>query len=128
MKPDMSKYEILRNMETFTEEMFNRIIEFQERWHPAWDPNKPFEERIARLPLHWLVFSNPDRDPAKFGPTVTHWYPLRYEMLKIARYAQAVADEPVIADLHARNGFAGSLRSEERRVGTACRSRWSPYH
>src|SRR6266481_4098551 len=24
--------------------------------------------------------------------------------------------------------FAGSLRSEERRVGKECRSRWSPYH
>src|SRR2546425_9595107 len=24
--------------------------------------------------------------------------------------------------------FAGSIRSEERRVGKECRSRWSPYH
>ena len=24
--------------------------------------------------------------------------------------------------------FAGDLRSEERRVGKECRSRWSPYH
>ena len=24
--------------------------------------------------------------------------------------------------------IAGSLRSEERRVGKECRSRWSPYH
>src|SRR5256886_5445499 len=28
---------------------------------------------------------------------------------------------------HARNG-QGDLRSEERRVGKECRSRWSPYH
>src|SRR5256886_14252801 len=27
-----------------------------------------------------------------------------------------------------RIGFAGSGRSEERRVGKECRSRWSPYH
>src|SRR2546430_6323989 len=26
------------------------------------------------------------------------------------------------------NRFDGSLRSEERRVGKECRSRWSPYH
>src|SRR3712207_9481525 len=26
------------------------------------------------------------------------------------------------------SGSDGSARSEERRVGTACRSRWSPYH
>ena len=24
--------------------------------------------------------------------------------------------------------FGGSMRSEERRVGKECRSRWSPYH
>src|SRR2546429_2354083 len=27
-----------------------------------------------------------------------------------------------------RAGVAGRLRSEERRVGKECRSRWSPYH
>ena len=27
-----------------------------------------------------------------------------------------------------RNGIAASDRSEERRVGKECRSRWSPYH
>ncbi len=26
------------------------------------------------------------------------------------------------------NGRSDSLRSEERRVGKECRSRWSPYH
>src|SRR5256885_13857563 len=26
------------------------------------------------------------------------------------------------------NGYDGLLRSEERRVGKECRSRWSPYH
>ncbi len=26
------------------------------------------------------------------------------------------------------NDFIDSLRSEERRVGKECRSRWSPYH
>ena len=26
------------------------------------------------------------------------------------------------------NSKAGSIRSEERRVGKECRSRWSPYH
>ena len=113
MSFDPSKYEILRNMEEFTDDMFNRIIEFQERMHPAWDPQKPFDERIARLPLHCLLFSNPDRDPARFAQTVAPYYPLRYEMLKLARYAQAVADEPVIVDLHAGNGFIGSLLARE---------------
>src|SRR6266487_2180612 len=30
--------------------------------------------------------------------------------------------------LMSRTVGAGSLRSEERRVGKECRSRWSPYH
>ena len=30
---------------------------------------------------------------------------------------------------HARDkGLTGAMRSEERRVGKECRSRWSPYH
>src|SRR5256885_11117579 len=30
--------------------------------------------------------------------------------------------------LHSRDRSARSVRSEERRVGKECRSRWSPYH
>ena len=29
---------------------------------------------------------------------------------------------------HMRGAFTGAVRSEERRVGKECRSRWSPYH
>ena len=32
------------------------------------------------------------------------------------------------AGVHARRFCASFLRSEERRVGKECRSRWSPYH
>ena len=28
----------------------------------------------------------------------------------------------------ARNAIVAGIRSEERRVGKECRSRWSPYH
>ena len=41
--------------------------------------------------------------------------------------ARAVVDLfPVLAER--RRARAGTLRSEERRVGKECRSRWSPYH
>ena len=33
-----------------------------------------------------------------------------------------------VAKVHALQVEAGQLRSEERRVGKECRSRWSPYH
>src|SRR3989454_10371598 len=34
----------------------------------------------------------------------------------------------VIAYLEAENRYVAARRSEERRVGKECRSRWSPYH
>ena len=39
--------------------------------------------------------------------------------------------EPPVTHIHSKNeGVAtyDALRSEERRVGKECRSRWSPYH
>ena len=106
-------FEILREMESFTEDMFNRIIAFQEKEHPVWNTQLPFEERIKGLPLHFLVFSNPDRNPQTQGPTVSHFYPLKEEMIKICHYAKQVSNNPVIYDMHARNGFIGSLLARE---------------
>ena len=34
----------------------------------------------------------------------------------------------VISSWYARPGYVKAMRSEERRVGKECRSRWSPYH
>lgn len=113
MQNSITRFEILKEMESFTEDMFNRIIEFQEKQHAAWNKELAFEERIKGLPLHYLVFSNADRNPETHGPTVAHYYPLREEMLKIIHYAKQVADHPVICDLHARNGFIGSLLARE---------------
>lgn len=109
----MDKFEKLRDMEAFTEDMFNRIFEFQQKLHPAWNAELPFGERIKNLPLHNLVFSNPDRDPVQFGPTITTYYPLRAEMQKIAAYARAIAPTAHVCDLHGGNGFIGSLLARE---------------
>ncbi|HEY4732773.1 MAG TPA: hypothetical protein VIH66_05955, partial [Gammaproteobacteria bacterium] len=114
IKPAVPKeYEKLRDMEFFSEDMFNRIIEFQERLHPAWNSALPFAERIKGLPLHALVFSNPDRDPAKCGPTIAPFYPLRGEIRQMVHCARQVADAPIVCDLHAGNGFIGSLLARE---------------
>lgn len=106
-------FQILRNMESFTQKMFNNIIGFQERDHPAWDESRPFTERIKNIPLHYLVFSNADRNPEKQGPTISHYYPLQFEMAKIAAFSKLVNKNPVILDIHARNGFVGSLLANE---------------
>jgi len=106
-------FEILRNMEAFTQKMFNGIIGFQERDHPAWDDSKSFQERIKDIPLHYLMFSNADRNPETHGPTIAHYYPLNFEMAKIAAFAKAVSENPVVCDAHARNGFVGSLLAQQ---------------
>ncbi|MBI3773185.1 MAG: hypothetical protein HY272_10870 [Gammaproteobacteria bacterium] len=107
------RFEKLKQMGPFTEAMFNRMIAFQEKEHAAWDVNKPFAERIKDLSLHNLIFSNPDRDPAKFGPTIAHYYPMREENRAFAYYAKHVANAPIVLDVHARNGFIGSLLARE---------------
>jgi len=113
----MANFEPLRNMDTFTEDMFNRIIAFQEKEHPAWNSSLAFDERIKGLPLHNLIFSNPDRDPATTGPTVAPYFPLREEMQKIAFYVKQVSrltsTSPELCDLFPGNGFIGSLIGRE---------------
>lgn len=113
----MTDYEPLREMGTFTEDMFNRIIAFQEKEHPAWNNSLAFDERIKGLPLHNLIFSNPDRDPAVFGPTVAPYFPLREEIQKIAHYIKQASEisstSPVMYDLYPGNGFIGSLIGRE---------------
>lgn len=100
-------------MESFTKDMFNRVIAFQEKEHHAWNTNLSFDARIKGLPLHNLIFSNPDRDPAKYSTTVAPYYPLREEMQKIAFYVSQLADKPVLCDIYPGNGFIGSLLGRE---------------
>lgn len=114
VKPEPPKeYEKLRDMERFSEEMLNRIIAFQERQHPAWDTSLSFEQRIDELSLHCLVFSNPDRDPEMFAATIAPYYPLHNEMQQIAHCIKQLGGAPVVCDLHAGNGFIGSLLARE---------------
>ncbi len=107
------KFSKLKEMEGFTDELFNRIFAFQEKNHPAWDSNQPFAERIKGIPLHNLIFSNPDRDPKALGPTIAHYYPLREENRALVYYAKHTAENPVVLDVHGRNGFVGSLLARE---------------
>lgn len=106
-------------MESFTKDMFNRIIDFQEKEHHAWNTNLSFNARIKGLPLHNLIFSNPDRNPATHGSTVAAFFPLREEMQKIAFYVRQLADKPVVCDIYPGNGFIGSLLGREIAMGSS---------
>src|SRR2546426_2296129 len=54
-----------------------------------------------------------DRHAVRFGDTHIHL---------------AQRDSPVLVDDVDESPLAAAHRSEERRVGKECRSRWSPYH
>ena len=47
-----------------------------------------------------------------------------------AMFITATAPNPLVVDIVAKatNSSIKTTRSEERRVGKECRSRWSPYH
>jgi len=109
----VDRFAPLKNIEMFTKDMFNRIISFQEKDHPAWNTQLDFATRIQGLPLHNLIFSNPDRDPARFGPTVAPYYPLHSEMAKLAAYARQISQQALIYDWYPGNGFVGSLLARE---------------
>jgi hypothetical protein len=107
------EFDKLRHMETFSEAMFNRIIDFQEKQHKAWDTSQPFAERITDLPLHALIFSNPDRDPQQLATTIAPFYPLRGEMQQMAHCIKQLEGQARVCDLHPGNGFIGSLLARE---------------
>ena len=59
---------------------------------------------------------------------------LKEHLQRLRRSAEGISLKIPFADgwfseqIKRRLGVCGQLRSEERRVGKECRSRWSPYH
>ena len=50
-------------------------------------------------------------------------------LLLLIAFAGSVAAQELITNVYGRNIHSlNGKRSEERRVGKECRSRWSPYH
>jgi len=109
------RFSPLKDMQQFTENMFNHIIDFQEKKQLAWDESAPFPQRLENLPLHYFIFSNYDRDPATQGPTLAHYYPLKKEMHKLAHYLHCAGCIEVI-DYYPGNGLLGSLLAREARL------------
>src|SRR3712207_9044748 len=92
--------------------------------------------KVVEEPPEFLVFVFATTEPDKVLPTIrsrTHHYPFRLVppttlrgLLEKTCDAEGVEVEPTVFPLVVRAG--GGSRSEERRVGKECRSRWSPYH
>src|SRR2546430_4160181 len=78
--------------------------------------------QTCALPISWSLLGL----LAQFQVRIANQYGVQVgdEMIAAARAAQEIGSEIVLIDEDSR----GVLRSEERRVGKECRSRWSPYH
>ena len=66
-----------------------------------------------------------NRDPPR--PKACGSYAMPSASTEKARTAKSTRTPPVSA-AHTPHSSTALLRSEERRVGKECRSRWSPYH
>ena len=99
-------YEVLGVERSATDEEVKRAYrKLAVKFHPDKNPDDPHaEEKFKELGEAYDVLMDADKRAA-------------YDRFGHAAFAQGSA------------GFgAGGLRSEERRVGKECRSRWSPYH
>ena len=77
--------------------------------------------RIYRMPTHFGPAPGPRQlpDDVVIDPKRS---PRRLSV------AASFLTDPVALERHLPEGFTLAGRSEERRVGKECRSRWSPYH
>ena len=90
------------------------------------------------LPVLRTMEITPDTDPAKQEPSAAdvHWMGKKRRVpLTPSRKALTVlndlverCDPDILLTSRGDDWLFPKLRSEERRVGKECRSRWSPYH
>ena len=91
---------------------------------------------LAACPI--LISAVPNNDKAAVQAVIARYYnhPLAAEncqLAKLPKDSNQMSDvmycmKPVADHTVTRNGTPTAERSEERRVGKECRSRWSPYH
>ena len=80
--------------------------------------------QLAELKAPYLIFLGSETNPtyAKTGAGVAHWRP----ELCMGQFNLEGGSVDLGLEKHSIDSAA--RRSEERRVGKKCRSRWSPYH
>src|SRR5256885_7455383 len=85
------------------------------------------ERELPARPLVLEAAGVPPNDPTNSHQAVEILRRLGFETRYVKEQAEMRANEKV-ESLEPGNGLGSILRSEERRVGKECRSRWSPYH
>jgi len=106
-------------------------------WAKLRDPNRPDRLLVGVRgevePWELLLTLNGVSDVSKktrYEALQERLSALRENRLHLQQQSKEVHDKAAAALPHSKgaNGRGGVQRSEERRVGKECRSRWSPYH
>lgn len=95
------------------EQIKHRIVKFDQKFHPAWDEQQPFDLRIKSLPLYFLEFNHHERDKSFQSVTVTHYVPSKPEIHALSEIIKFYSKDYVICDVGCGNGFLGSLLARE---------------
>ena len=97
----------------------NRRIIYREQ------DNKPFYPKFSLLPIKDLAILNftTENEVRRFYTGELEWIPYSVVELMLDTRIQTRN-----LGIHKISSDEEALRSEERRVGKECRSRWSPYH
>ena len=83
--------------------------------------------RAAAPPRPAAVIDGREGRPAT-APKLTTEYLAKWEVMRKSRMAGSRSEEHTSELLSQLDLVCRLIRSEERRVGKECRSRWSPYH
>src|SRR2546427_6681575 len=75
--------------------------------------------QTCALPIYW---------PAAVRHRMASTLRERIETANAESVGRITSADPVLIDIAPAGEVIPGLRSEERRVGKECRSRWSPYH
>src|SRR2546430_17254526 len=91
------------------------------------EPEWMLEWRLKAF-RHWLTMTEPTWANVKYGPI--DYQAIRYYAAPKSKSDLSSLNEvdPELRKTFEKLGISLDERSEERRVGKECRSRWSPYH
>ena len=103
------------------------------------DHDKAMDDMIKVLNSFTDLYNDIDDDKLKNDPIFLEHFKLVYTLIhdfythkdimdEIEKEKNNINDDDEIQEMNNYLDFVSKLRSEERRVGKECRSRWSPYH
>src|SRR2546427_8284203 len=87
--------------------------------------------QTCALPIYGSTVTSqlfPKADASEFLPTLSVLYRMNAQWSLFANAGKSFGPQQYAQLAQTERGLHPESRSEERRVGKECRSRWSPYH